>query len=583
MPRKACDDAVVGKIFIESENGELIRPWGGTQAYLTNETDLGQCLVVKNSKHKTGQGIFFRLGSIRKVFGNSVRDGKMSLTLSHLERKHITMHIQAAPESVPDLEKLYEMIASRSLWHSIPMNVSKSENKRTREAHDRRVELEDVASEDARSFMELPSSQTFPLSEEQEEALERLRQGEHIFLTGCAGTGKTFLLQHLVTRYPSESICVTASTAIAAIEIGGQTLHSFAGVGASSEDLTLEQMIPRIIQRPNVSHAWRKCKKLIIDEISMVSCQFFDLLDKIGRTLKKQPEKPFGGIQMILAGDFFQLPPVIRRKHHDGKVFCFESDAWSYLKPHVIELKHVFRQSDETLVKALADLRKGVVTERASNTFSPCIGRQLNHSDGVYPTSLRSMTHDVDTINTSSLQILTGESVTYEAQDNADSEYIHSVLRRETYLPETITLKVGAQVVLLAALPHIHRSLVSGSRGVVVGLAESASPVVRFAVLDADVRVERIKREVLIFSKVVAHREQIPLRLAWALSIHKSQGMSIDRLEVSIDRTVFEYGQAYVALSRCVSLHGLSITQFDSTAVRAHPKVLDFFSSIAGS
>eukprot|EP00759_Apiculatamorpha_spiralis_P006015 PhF_6_TR13550/c0_g1_i1/m.21659/K15255/PIF1; ATP-dependent DNA helicase PIF1 len=564
MPKlKVSNDSVLAKVIVESDSGEMIRPWCGSEVYITNENDLGRCLVVKNGKHKKGQGTFFQLRNISVIHASGIRNGKISIELAHLKRK-CTVHIASSPESKAEFAKLAEILCNKSLWETIPEDVSRADGKRSRE---------EGAAEDGNDGAREVNVEG--LTEEQIRAMQAIADGKSVFITGCAGTGKTFLVRKIISALPPETTYVTASTGIAALEIGGQTLHSFAGTGADT-GITVERAVQSINAHPGAAHAWRSCKVLVVDEISMVAADFFQLLDAVGKSLRRKPKEPFGGIQLILAGDFFQLPPIIKNATQQ-KVFCFEAEAWESVNPVVVELTKVFRQVDTDLVGALGDVRKGIVSDRVKATFAPCIGRHLKTDDGIIATSLRAANRDVDTINAAALEKLPGTAHTFVAIDTADSDYHRNILTKDSSFAETLSIKTGAQVVLLSALPEIHESLVNGCRGVVVGLSPLMFPIVRFTQVPNDVVVPRVKQEVRLLGKYVAAREQIPLRLAWALSIHKSQGMSIDRLEINLDRTVFEYGQAYVALSRAVSLEGLSIVSFDASVVKAHPHVLKYF------
>eukprot|EP00760_Papus_ankaliazontas_P010470 PhM_4_TR14284/c0_g2_i1/m.86281/K15255/PIF1; ATP-dependent DNA helicase PIF1 len=594
MPRvTASDDSVVGKVTVESDSGELLRAWAGNECYLSNEGDLGLCLVVKNSKHKRGQGTFFSFKNIKKIYNDRVHEGRMSVVAHHMKR-NCTIHITAGQEHIPHLEKLSETMASRALWDSVARDVSRKDGKRSREeqlAARREVSADEVEASYANNGLNEPQPQIsheaahhllYPLSLQQREVLRAVKEGKNVFISGSAGTGKSYLLRAIIAALPNnESVVVTASTGIAAVEIRGQTLHSFSGLGIGT-GLTPEAAVRRVLARPTTSQAWRRVKTLIVDEVSMVHCEFFQLLDDVARGVRRRPNEPFGGIQLVLAGDFFQLPPIHREaatlSGHNDKLFSFESEAWKSAHLITYNLQQVFRQDNDELVAALNDLRYGSVTERAMEVFKPCIGRKRESlaTDGILPTSLRARVRDVDSVNMAELGKLKGDVHTFTCADTANTEYHLAMLARDTNLPQELRLRIGAQVVLLAQHPD-YNSLVNGSRGVVVGFtASDGIPVVRFAT-GGDVEVPPQVQELFAQGHVVATRRQIPLQLGWALSIHKSQGMSIDRLDVTIDQSVFEFGQAYVALSRCVTLEGLCISTFDPHAIKAHPTVLEFY------
>ncbi|XP_026709707.1 ATP-dependent DNA helicase PIF1 [Athene cunicularia] len=405
------------------------------------------------------------------------------------------------------------------------------------------------------------------LSAEQEAVMDAVRSGKSIFFTGCAGTGKSFLLKKVVGSLPPKSTYATASTGVAACHIGGTTLHAFAGIGSGKAPL--EQCI-QLAERPGVRQHWLACQHLIIDEISMVDGKFFDRLEAVARAVRKRDE-PFGGIQLIICGDFLQLPPVC--KANEETKFCFQAKSWRKCIHVNMELTEVRRQTDKTFVSLLSAVRLGRCTEEVTRQLMQTAANR-SERDGILATRLCTHKDDVEITNERCLQQLSGEVHTFEALDS--DPMLVKLIDAQCPVGGRVELKLGAQVMLAKNL-DVSQGLVNGARGVVVGFEseQKGLPKVRFLCGVTQV----IKMEKWVFkgpSGVHLSRQQLPLKLAWAISIHKSQGMSLDCVEISLSR-VFESGQAYVALSRARSLAGLRVLDFDPKAVRADPSVLQFY------
>ncbi|XP_042234134.1 ATP-dependent DNA helicase PIF1-like isoform X3 [Homarus americanus] len=343
------------------------------------------------------------------------------------------------------------------------------------------------------------------LTTEQKKVLQIVQSGHNVFFTGSAGTGKSLLLKLIVGALSPDVTFVTASTGVAACQIGGTTLHAFAGIG--SGHASLEQCV-QLASRKVVAQQWRKCKHLIVDEISMVDGVFFKKLEAVGRAIRGN-NKPFGGIQLILCGDFLQLPPVT--KPGEKRVFCFQTSAWNRCINISMELTEVRRQDDQEFINILQSIRLGRCTEDMVDCLKSTESNEVE-KDGIKATRLCTHREDVDHINQEHLNKLTGY------------------------------------------------------------------PIVRFLCgVTADVKHE--KWTVRGTGGIYLSRRQLPLKLAWAFSIHKSQGMTLDCAEMSLSR-VFEAGQAYVALSRARNLKGLRVLDFNPTCVRAHPDVLKFYEDL---
>ncbi|KAM5338543.1 ATP-dependent DNA helicase PIF1 isoform 2-T2 [Glossophaga mutica] len=396
------------------------------------------------------------------------------------------------------------------------------------------------------------------LSEEQAAVLRVVLKGQSIFFTGSAGTGKSYLLKRILGSLPPTGTVATASTGVAACHIGGTTLHAFAGIG--SGQASLAQCVA-LAQRPGVRQGWLSCQRLVIDEISMVEADLFDKLEAVARAVRQQ-NKPFGGIQLIICGDFLQLPPVT--KGSQPPQFCFQAKSWRRCVPVTLELTKPspHRCSEE-------------VTRQLQATATHQVGR-----DGIVATRLCTHQDDVALTNERRLQELPGKVHSFEAMDS-DPEQART-LDVQCPVSKLLQLKLGAQVMLVKNLA-VSRGLVNGARGVVVGFEMEGRglPQVRF--LCGVTEVIRADRwTVQATGGQLLSRRQLPLQLAWAISIHKSQGMSLDCVEISLSR-VFASGQAYVALSRARSLQGLRVLDFDPTVVRCDPRVLRFYATLRRS
>lgn len=445
-----------------------------------------------------------------------------------------------------------------------------------------RLEEEGEEKEEVKVVQAVPVSTQAPtsLTPEQQLVLDsvvNLRQ--NVFCTGNAGTGKSFLLRLIRKRCSIHSTFVTASTGVAAVNIGGVTLHGFAGI--QNDSLDVETLV-RIAFSKNKSAVarWKQCELLIVDEVSMVSGSLLDKLDAVARRIRGV-ESPFGGIRVLFFGDFCQLPPVSK---DSGRCptpdFCFLSSTWRDLALRTVRLTRVFRQADAAFTQILNELRMARLSPASLEALRARV--QPPPKDlSVPPTKLRSLNREVDAENSRNLAALPGQIVEFEAMDTGEAQH----LLNGCIAPKTLQLKVGAQVILVKNVDPRKR-LVNGSRGVVKQIDPVGDRVyVQFADAlvggNGVVAVERVDWTIERAQggqkrAVVATRSQIPLRLAWALSVHKCQGMELDCVEMTT-RGVFEYGQLYVALSRVRTLEGLYLTEFNPACARTHPAVLDFY------
>lgn len=439
-----------------------------------------------------------------------------------------------------------------------------------------------------------------------------------VFFTGSAGCGKSAVLAHLRRVLPASATAFTAPTGIAAVVLGGTTIHTWAGLSpgacaqieaasAQRRLLPIASIVAQIRRSPDATRRWRTTRTLVVDEVSMVDGTLFDALDALGREVRGV-DLPFGGLQVVLAGDFFQLPPVSKGREGLGggvgggvassgssAVYAFQSRAWAALCPTCFVLTRVFRQAGDASFAAILDeVRWGRVSATAAAAIGARYGAQLSHlPEGVVPTKLHTHRVRADAENAAALAALSGACMTYRAVDSfagGVTASVTSARRLAANCPALleVVLKVGAQVILNKTVDAA-AGLVNGARGVVTGFegggGNAGYPLVRFLSLasneHAPVAVRPETWELRLGSVLIATRRQVPLDLAWALSIHKAQGATLDAAELSLAR-VFECGQAYVALSRARSLDAITLSEpFSPSCVRAHPDVVTFYKSLS--
>ena len=419
-----------------------------------------------------------------------------------------------------------------------------------------------------------------PLNPEQTAALQAIQAGRNIFLTGPGGTGKSFTVQQIMIWAKSADIlvAVTAMTGCAALLVNAKTLHGWAGIGLGRE--SPEILATAILKKSKSKRNWIDTRLLIIDEISMMTPELLEKLDHVARRVRKKPDTRFGGLQLVLVGDFCQLPPVQK----GASQFAFESPVWSTLIDETHTLTRIERQKDPVFQRILCEARLGELSPESIGILKSRVGLDWkNTPDGIQPTLIYSRKAQVDEINRSNMEELDGESMTFEVQTVFKGPFgsatkmtfeVESALHRldqDANYEQSLELKVGAQVMLISNIAGT--KLVNGSRGVVTGFSPSGLPMVRFKDTGGSVMIDRVS---WFLPEAPIGRSQIPLKVAYAITIHKSQGSSLDSALIDIGSSVFEYGQAYVALSRVRTLEGLYIFRFSPSSVVCNPKVKAF-------
>jgi ATP-dependent DNA helicase PIF1 len=447
---------------------------------------------------------------------------------------------------------------------------------------------------------EAPCSRIPTLTDEQQAVLQYLLEGRNVFLTGGGGVGKSYLLSVMETEFPGlkrrtggisklPRVQLCALTGCAALLLGqkAKTLHSWAGIGLGKG--TIQELVTKIRRNQKAMRHWLCTDLLVIDEISMMTAELLDKLNGIGKKLRSN-QQPFGGMQVLLVGDFYQLPPVY--KNGEATVFAFESAAWKEAIHVNMELTIIQRQKDVEFQAILKEARMGALSKQSCAIIRAREGLDWKQNK-ILPTLLFPRRSEVDMINEANLRALSGRRYTYEARLAYDGKmpdrfsekeegFIKALQHFDANAAYAISLELmlGAQVMLIANLDPAS-GLVNGSRGVVVSFCSATDmPVIEF--------VNGSRRLIGTHSWPIedyefVSRTQIPLRLAWAYTTHKAQGATLDTALIDVGSGNFEFGQAYVALARARSLEGLYIYDFDPVAFKAHPNVKDFYQRIQWS
>jgi ATP-dependent DNA helicase PIF1 len=419
--------------------------------------------------------------------------------------------------------------------------------------------------------------------------------GNHRFvLDNFIVTHNTACVKMFVEMYKNSKIIgITSTTGISALLFGGTTLHSYLGIGLGK--LSVNALVSKINNKGYLKKRWNDLEILVIDEVSMLSPVLFDRLEETARIVRND-SRPFGGIQLILSGDFCQLPCV------GESDFCFEAKSWNECIDKVVYLDKNMRQKDEVFQRCLSEIRVGKISEETKNILNQCVNKELENDYGIKPTRFCSTKNTVEKINQSELDKFAETEEFYEYEMNVsyttdsiipkpllrfianqDSQSVKEVIeqtinshKKNCTAPEVLQLCVGAQVMLLCNTHIETEGLANGSRGVVIRF-EDDLPVVKF-LNGKEILIGYHTWEVVEHTnKKIMDISQIPLILAYALTIHKSQGCTLDYAEVDLSE-IFEYGQAYVALSRVKELKGLTIhgsINFDK--IQAHPKAVEFY------
>lgn len=447
------------------------------------------------------------------------------------------------------------------------------------------------------------------LSPEQLYAFEKFKEGKNIFVTGPGGTGKTMLIHYFIKHAKMINkncqVCALTGCASILLNCGASTINSWSGIKlAKGEKSTI---VKTALRNQKALKSWRKVNILIVDEVSMMSKKVFEIIEEIARISRGIP-LPFGGIQVVFTGDFFQLPPVPTMNELDTELFCFECPLWHkvFLLENHIELKTMFRQTDPLYIQILLEIRRGSISNENKKILQEYIKREYNMGEhsGIIPTKLFPVRNKVDFVNNAMFEKIeeTPHTFVYETKKEltsfldgkmfsaeiAEKCRQMTVMEREQEIEffsntiqcsKSIVLKKGA-IVMCTYNIDIESGICNGSQGIVIDIIEKdgkKSPVVKF-----------YNGKVLLIEQKYWQSEdypciaigQLPLCLAWAMTIHKVQGTTLEMAEMDIGTSVFEYGQIYVALSRIKSLSGLYLLSFNPYKIKANPRVVEFYSRI---
>ena len=397
----------------------------------------------------------------------------------------------------------------------------------------------------------------------QEKALNILKSGKNVFLTGSAGTGKTFTLNAYIKWLKEHKVpvAITASTGIAATHMNGITIHSWSGIGIKEsispkdiDNLKTKKYLMKGIENTHV---------LIIDEISMLHRNQLDMVNTVLKGLKKSREA-FGGMQVVFAGDFFQLPPVTKKPEPSREKFAFMSQAWLEASPMVCYLTEQYRQSDNELNEILNQIRRGEVQDNAVQKLRST----SSNIHGIEPTKLFSHNADVDRINEEELGKIENTTRVFRATKKGNTKLLE-VFEKSLIVKDNLKLKVGAKVMFLKN--NHDMGVMNGSLGRILDFVPDDTgmkwPLVELSnkrKVIAEPEKWSINNET---GSAIVSFEQVPLRLAWAITVHKSQGMTLEAAEIDLAKS-FEPGQGYVALSRLQHLKGLKLLGLNQTALK---------------
>ena len=435
-------------------------------------------------------------------------------------------------------------------------------------------------------------------SKEQEYAFERFINGENLFITGPGGSGKSFLIQKMVdslkVRGLQYQVCALTGCAAVLLGVGAKTLHSWTGMGLATGQK--QDIVKKIVYNKRTSGPIKKTRVLIVDEVSMLSLKLFEAINSALKVIKKN-QMAFGGIQVIFTGDFFQLPPV-----GNNEQFCFSSPQWTevFSWENHIELKRIFRQEDDVYKKILNQVRRGELDEESTAILRGCVGR--SPVGNIIPTKLFAVRSKADFVNMRQYEKLEGEEHGYETQVRYDLKtYVESgkaidltsiikcqglgqaektneieTLMNQSNRGSGLKLKVGARVMCLHNL-SVENGICNGSQGTVVEFSDNGFPVVLFS-NNVQMTIEPVWSQSDEYPCIGIG--QIPLCLAWAMTIHKIQGATLTMAEMDLGLSVFEYGQTYVALSRIKNIAGLYLSAFQPKKIKANPLVREFYDQI---
>jgi len=420
---------------------------------------------------------------------------------------------------------------------------------------------------------------TTQLSNEQKFCFDMAMKGHNLFVSGPGGVGKSFTLESIIKEFNNRGrrCKVSASTGVAALNVGGCTIHSLLGTTIKSTVAEAKILLGTRNFHKAVDRLTR-VDTIIVDEISMLSGDYISMMDFWLRQVRSNNIDPFGGCQMIFCGDVLQLPPVEKGKKPKYK-YAFQSPSWEEAGFKTVELTRSFRQEDQNFINALNRVRFGDYSKDVRKVFRPCIGRELEK-----PIHLVATNKEASDINFEKLRNHEGEEFNakplFNVYSTFDPEKLKNKIVRDSLTDSPLKIKIGVPVLLLKN--HPAGLYVNGSRGIVTGVVKTNGGALEKIMVKLNegnvVSVERFDyQQVDGEDNVLVRMSHFPMRLGFAITIHKSQGLTLDNAEVDLSKG-FAPGQAYVALSRMRSLEGLSLTDaIDPKIVKADPEIVDFY------
>lgn len=422
------------------------------------------------------------------------------------------------------------------------------------------------------------------LSEKQIQVITYFEMGYNIFLSGAGGSGKSHLIRYLnllcKKKRLNVQVCALTGCAALLLNCNAKTVHSWAGIGLGTKNES--ELIKNIINTSWLYKRWKKIDCLIIDEVSMLSKQLFDMLNRIAKAVRED-SREFGGIQIVLSGDFYQLSPVGRHDIEDTYKFCFESEKWDDVIDKTVVLDKIFRQNDKKYVKILSEIRKGKLSEK-----NKCILEKRMNIDTselyIKPIKIFPTKEKVNKLNKMELKKLDGKMYNYEykivkpnksnfSEKQIDMEIDYLV--RNSLFDEILELKKNTQVMCIRNL-DLDNGICNGSLGVIVDFVNN-NPIVKFS-NGVKMQIPKISWESEKIDGLYV--EQIPLIMGWGLTIHKIQGATLDMAEIDIGNDIFTNGQSYVALSRVKSLEGLYLSYMNKDKIKCNKKVKSFYNKL---
>jgi ATP-dependent DNA helicase PIF1 len=412
------------------------------------------------------------------------------------------------------------------------------------------------------------------LNEDQVKVFKAFETGKNIFINGSAGVGKSYALKQLVSDLDWAGIRygLTAMTGTAALQVGAMTLHGWAGIGLGEG--TDQQVLAYVLKNKKAVNRIKFNKVLIVDEISMAKASLLDKLDFVFKSIRTS-SRPFGGLQMVFCGDPLQLPPVFKGDEETDSLF-FEAKSWVNARVEKVTLNKIVRQQgDQKFAKLLNEVRVGNIEN--IHLLEECIGRKFDK--GINPVKLYSRNLNVENENNRKLFSLSGVAKSFKSIDFGSEHHIQ-FFNKNCPAPQTLELKVGAQVMLLKNV-DLAAGLCNGSIGVVTGFPTTGIEVAFDSgkvILERDsweIKEQNVNAKGEATLRTVAERMQYPLKLAWAITIHKSQGATLDHVEVDI-ADAFATGQAYVSLSRVREMKSLSLKPFNASVIKVNKKALEY-------